>query len=198
MQLAHALTRRSSDRNLVQFPSDEELLRSIAGGAEGAMRALFARYRVRVFRFASSMTRDDSLAEDIVSDVFLDVWRGAGSFRGKSQVSTWLLAITRHKALSALQRHFRERSNEELLETLEDPSDNPEVAMQKSQSSMILADGIRQLSMTHREVIDLVYYHRKSIEEVAAILDIPKNTVKTRMFYARKRLAEMPLSLERY
>jgi len=193
MQLAHALPGHSADRvgNVVQFPSDEALLRLIAGGARGAIEILFKRHRVRVFRFALSITRDRALAEEIVSDVFLDIWRGAGSFRGKSQVSTWFLAITRHKALSSLRRHARQQSNEQLSETLEDPADNAEAAMQKRQTGMILADGLRRLSTSHREIIDLVYYHRKSIEEAAELLKVSKNTVKTRMFHARKRLAEI-------
>jgi RNA polymerase sigma-70 factor, ECF subfamily len=191
MQLAHASPGRSADRvgNVVQFPSDESLLRLIAGGAQGAMEILFKRHRVRVFRFALSMTRDRTLAEEIVSDVFLDIWGVAGSFQGRSQVSTWLLSIARHKALSSLRRHAHERAYEELAETIEDTADNPEVGMQRKQTGAILTDCLQHLPTIYREVIDLIYYHRQSIEEVANILEIPKNTVKSRMFYARKRLA---------
>jgi RNA polymerase sigma-70 factor (ECF subfamily) len=77
-----------------------------------------------------------------------------------------------------------------MAETIEDAADNPEVSMQKKDTSEILRKCLTALSPEHREIIDLVYYHEKSVEEVAEIVGIPENTVKTRMFYARKKLAE--------
>ena len=74
---------------------------------------------------------------------------------------------------------------------LEDPQDGPEVTLQNRQKAEVLLNCLRQLSLAHRQVIDLVYYHEKSIDEVAEITGIPQNTVKTRMFYARKRIAEL-------
>src|SRR5262249_11493871 len=88
-----------------QATSDEASLSAIANGDQRAMRVLYARHHVRVYRFILRLTQDRSLAEDIVSDVFIDVWRQAGSFKGKSRVFTWVLAIARHKALSALRAH---------------------------------------------------------------------------------------------
>jgi RNA polymerase sigma-70 factor (ECF subfamily) len=152
---------------------------------------LFARHHVRVFRFVLRLVRDESTAEDLISEVFLDVWRQAGRFEGRSAVSTWLLAIARFKALSALRRRPDEELDEEAAEAIEDTSDDPEVAMQKKDTSQILRKCLTALSSEHREIIDLVYYHEKSLEEVAEIVGIPVNTVKTRMFYARKRLAEL-------
>jgi RNA polymerase sigma-70 factor (ECF subfamily) len=81
--------------------------------------------------------------------------------------------------------------NEELADTIDDTTESPEAAMQRRQTRTILADCILQLPAIHREIIDLVYYHQKSIAEAAEILEVPKNTVKTRMFYARKRIAQM-------
>src|SRR6185503_3911141 len=115
----------------------------------------------------------------------------AGRFERRSQVSTWLLAITRNKALSALRRRAETALDEEVAEFIEDPSDNPEVAMQKQERSEILRSCLEQLSPAHREIIDLVYYHDRTIEEVSEIIGVPANTVKTRMFYARKRIAEL-------
>jgi RNA polymerase sigma-70 factor (ECF subfamily) len=74
---------------------------------------------------------------------------------------------------------------------IEDPQDNPEVTMQNRQKAEVLLNCLRLLSPAHREVIDLVYYHEKSIDNIAEIVGIPPNTVKTRMFYARKRIAEL-------
>lgn len=171
--------------------SDEALLRLVANGEQHALRVLYIRHNVRVFRFAMSITSNRSLAEEVVSDVFLEVWRCANSFQGRSQVSTWLLAIARNKALSPFRRHMHEQVSEEFAETIEDTADDPETAMQKKQTGAILTDCLRQLPPAHREVIDLVYYHQKSIQDVADILDVPRNTIKTRMFYARRRIAEM-------
>jgi len=129
----------------VQPPSDLSLLRSIANGDRNALGTLFSRHKERVFRFALAIAKDRSLADDVVSDVFLDVARHASSFEGRSQVSTWLLAITRNKALSSLRRNARNRSNEELTESIVDTAQDPEAALQAKQTGKILADCILQL-----------------------------------------------------
>jgi RNA polymerase sigma-70 factor, ECF subfamily len=175
----------------MQSTSDDVLIGRIATGDRLAMQVLFARHHVRVFRFVLRLVRDESVAEDLISEVFLDVWRQAGRFEGRSQVSTWLLAIARFKALSALRRRPDEELDEETAEAIEDPSDDPEVALDKKDKSAAIRKCLEKLSAEHREIIDLVYYHEKSVEEVAKIVGIPENTVKTRMFYARKRLAEL-------
>jgi len=119
------------------------------------------------------------------------VWRQAGRFEGRSAVSTWLLAIARFKALSALRRRPDEELDEETASAIEDPADDPGTALEKKDKSAVIRKRLMGLSAEHREVVDLVYYHEKSVEEVAEIVGIPENTVKTRMFYARKRLAEL-------
>ena len=178
-------------REQASHTSDVALLRSISAGDKHAMQTLFACHNVRVFRFLLRFVADRAAAEDLVSEVFLDVWRQAGRFKGRSQVTTWLLAIARYKALSTLQRRSIEELGEDVAAAIEDPHDNPEVMNQNRQTSEILLNCLTQLSPAHREVIDLVYYHEKSIDEVAEITGIPPNTVKTRMFYARKRIAEL-------
>jgi RNA polymerase sigma-70 factor, ECF subfamily len=171
--------------------SDEALVQLIASGDKKALQILFARHNVRVFRFIVRFLGDESTAEDLVSEVFFDVWRQADRFESRSQVSTWLMAIARNKALSVLRRRTTEELDEEVAEFIEDPADNPEVTMHKTQRSAILQDCLAQLSPAHREIVDLVYYHEKSIDEVAEIIGVPQNTVKTRMFYARKRIGEL-------
>jgi RNA polymerase sigma-70 factor, ECF subfamily len=171
--------------------SDEALVQLIAAGDKKALQVLFARHNVRVFRFVLRFLGDESSAEDLVSEVFFDVWRQADRFESRSQVSTWLMAIARNKALTVLRRRTTEELDEEVAEFIEDPADNPEVVMQKTQRSAVLQDCLGQLSPAHREIIDLVYYHEKTIDEVAEIIGVPQNTVKTRMFYARKRIAEL-------
>ena len=175
----------------MQATSDEALIGRIATGDKVAMQVLFARHHVRVYRFVLRLLRDQTKAEDLISEVFLDVWRQAGKFEARSAVSTWLLAIARYKALSALRRRPDEELDEETAAAIEDPGDDPETALGKKDKGEILRKCLTALSPEHREIIDLVYYHEKSVEEVAEIVGIPENTVKTRMFYARKRLAEL-------
>lgn len=175
----------------MQTTSDEVLIGRIASGDRLAMQVLFARHHVRVYRFVLRLVSDPTLAEDLISDVFLDVWRQAGRFEARAAVSTWLLAIARFKALSALRKKPDKELTEEMAEAIEDTSDTPEAALQKKDKGEILRECLKSLSAEHREIIDLVYYHEKSVEEVAGIVGIPENTVKTRMFYARKRLSEL-------
>ena len=175
----------------MQATADEVLIGRIANGDRLAMQVLFARHHVRVYRFVLRLVRNESVAEDLISDVFLDVWRQAGRFEGRSAVSTWMLAIARFKALSALRRRPDQELDEAAAEAIEDTSDNPEVALEKKDKSAVIRKCLEGLSAEHREIVDLVYYHEKSVEEVAQIVGIPENTVKTRMFYARKKLAEL-------
>ena len=102
-----------------------------------------------------------------------------------------MLAITRFKALSALRRRKDVELDDEAANAIEDGSDDPEVTAQKKDTSQALRRCLGALSPEHREIVDLVYYHEKSVEEVAEIVGIPENTVKTRLFYARKKLAEL-------
>lgn len=171
--------------------SDEMLIVRIAGGDRLAMQTLFARHRTPVYRWLLRLVGNETVAEDLLSDVFLDVWRQAGRFQGRSAVSTWLLAIARFKALSTR----RTRKDAELDETIEatvaDPADDPEVMLAKKHRDQVVREALNELSPEHKEIIDLVYYHEKSVDECAQILGVPSGTVKTRMFYARKKLAEM-------
>jgi len=171
--------------------TDETLIERIARGDQLAMLTLFARHRLRVYRFMVRMTRDEPLAEELLSDVFFDVWRQAAQFEGRAAVSTWLLAIARFKALSALRRRTDLELDDEMAAAIVDPADDPEVALQRKDGAETLRQCLIKLSPAHAEIIDLVYYHGKSVKEVAEIVGISDATVKTRMFYARKKLAQL-------
>jgi RNA polymerase sigma-70 factor, ECF subfamily len=175
----------------MQTTSDEVLIGRIADGDRLAMKVLFARHHVRVYRFVLRMVRNEATAEDLISEVFLDVWRQAEKFEGRSTVSTWMLSIARFKALSALRRRSEEELDDETATAIEDLADDPEVALAKKDKGAALRQCLARLSTEHREIIDLVYYHEKSVEEVSGIVGIPEATVKTRMFYARKKLGEL-------
>jgi RNA polymerase sigma-70 factor, ECF subfamily len=154
------------------------------------MQTLYGRHHVRVFRFLVRLVGEAS-AEDILSEVFFDVWQQAGRFEARSSVTTWLLSIARFKALSVLRKRRDVALDPEVAEAVEDDTDTPEVTVQKASKAAVLRRCLDGLSVEHREVIDLVYYHERSVEEVAEILRIPEGTVKTRMFHARKRLSEI-------
>jgi RNA polymerase sigma-70 factor, ECF subfamily len=175
----------------IQTTSDEVLIGRIASGDRLAMQVLFARHHVKIYRFVLRLVRNESMAEDLISEAFLEIWRQAGKFEGRSTVSTWMLSIARFKALSTLRRRTEQELDEEVAGAIEDQADNPEAALAKKDKSAALRQCLTKLSPDHREVIDLVYYHDKSVKEVASIVGIPEATVKTRMFYARKKLSEL-------
>jgi RNA polymerase sigma-70 factor (ECF subfamily) len=171
--------------------TDEILIQRIADGDRLAMQVLFARHRTPVYRWLLRLVSHEALAEDLLSDVFLDVWRQAGRFEARSSVSTWLMSIARFKALSARRRRAEAPLDETIESTVADQADDPEAALQKKNREELPRAALTRLSPDHRAVIDLVYYHGKSVDDVAQILDVPAATVKTRMFYARKKLATL-------
>jgi RNA polymerase sigma-70 factor, ECF subfamily len=180
----------------VQAISDEALIKRIATRDGAAMRVLFGRHQIRVFRFLLRLVGDRATAEDLVSEVFLEIWRKAEAFKGRSQVSTWLLAIARYKALSLMRRQVHDQLDARVAATIADHADDPETAVQHASRAALLRHCLMQLSSAHREVVDLVYYHERTIEDAAHVLGVPANTVKTRMFHARKRLAQLLASAE--
>ncbi len=170
---------------------DADLIRRIASHDKLAMHLLYTRHRVRLFRFALRLIQNPAVAEDVVQDTFLDVWCKADKFKGFCEVSTWLLAIVRNKALTALRHRSVEPLDEDVAASIADSADTPEMVTGREQARVLIGRCLQQMSQAHREIVDLVYYHERSIEDVATIVGIPVNTVKTRMFYARKHLAEL-------
>src|ERR1700689_3160820 len=115
----------------MQAPADELLIGRVARGDRLAMQVLFARHHVRIYRYILRLMRDEMAAEDVISEVFLDVWRQANRFEGRSAVSTWLIAIARFKALSVLRKRREGELDEETADSIEEPSDDPERAVTK-------------------------------------------------------------------
>ncbi len=171
--------------------TDGDLIARVKSGDQLALKALYARHHVKIFRFAMRILRSEPAAEDVVSEVFLDVWRNAASFEGRAEASTFLLAVARNKAYSQLRKRREGELDDDQAAEIEDHADTPEVSLQKKNKGELLRACMGKLSREQREVMDLVYYHDKSVEEVAAIVGAPEGTVKTRMFHARKKLAEL-------
>src|ERR1700730_3001056 len=110
--------------------SDENLVARLARRDQLAMCALYARHSTRVYRFILRLVRDRVVAEDILSDAFLDIWRQASKFERRASVSTWILAIARFKALSHLRRRSEEQIEQEIADTIPDPAEDPEQVLQ--------------------------------------------------------------------
>jgi RNA polymerase sigma-70 factor (ECF subfamily) len=175
----------------MQKAQDAQLIMRIAAQDQAALRGLYARHQTRVFRFLLRLVRQEAIAEELTNEVFMEAWRHAASFEGKSSAATWLLSIAHHRAVSSLRRRREQSWNEEEAAEIADAEDDPEVQLQKTDKASLLRRCLEALSPEHREVIDLVYYHEMSIGEVSSIVGIPESTVKTRMFYARKRMSEL-------
>ena len=179
--------------------ADRELLMAIAEGQPSAFETLYRKYETRLFHYVLHLVRDASAAEDILAEAMLAIWHGAKAFRGEAHVSTWMFGIARHKALDATrQRQRDDRRTTPLDDALhvEDPQDGPmELALQHATTASIL-NAMSQLSPDHREVLHLAFYQDLSYQEIAELVGIPVNTVKTRVFYAKKELKTLLLRQE--
>ncbi|TJW13928.1 MAG: sigma-70 family RNA polymerase sigma factor [Mesorhizobium sp.] len=170
--------------------TDRALVDRVAKGDRAAVRLLFMRHHARVYRFVARQTGSEMMADDIANEVFLELWRQAPGFEGRSEVSTWLLGIARFKALSVLRKRKEEWIDDEDAAQIVDGADTPEVVTMKEDKGAALRRFVDALPEEHRTVIDLAYYHQQSVTEIGEVLGIPVATVKTRMFYARKKLGE--------
>ena len=170
--------------------TDRALVDRVAKGDRAAVRLLFMRHHARVYRFVARQTGSEMMADDIANEVFLELWKQAPSFEGRSEVSTWLLGIARFKALSSLRKKKEDWIDDDAAAEIADGADTPEVVTMKEDKAAALRRMVNALPEEHRTVIDLAYYHGQSVTEIGDVLDIPVATVKTRMFYARKKLGE--------
>jgi RNA polymerase sigma-70 factor (ECF subfamily) len=171
--------------------ADAALVQAIAAGDKAALKVLYLRHRERVYRFVLRLTGLEATADEIVNEVFLEVWRHAGRFNGKSQVATWLLAIARFKAISQCRRRSEAPLDDGALAIIEDPADGPVASVEKRQRSDIVQTCLAQLTPIHRDAINLIYYQGRKIEDVAQSTGTPVSTIKTRLHYARNRMAEL-------
>ena len=173
--------------------SDTELLSRVASHDQVALRALMHRHHARIARFIRRFINDRNLVEDLVGDTFFAVWQQAAHFENRSSVATWLLAIARYKALNARER--RTLATEPLdgvaEATLVDSKPRPDAVMERDDWARFLRQCVTSLPAEQALLIELVYFRDKSIKETAHLTGLPENTVKSRMFLARKKLAAM-------
>jgi len=173
--------------------ADTILLKKIADGDRNAFTELYKSYQPRLIKFCSRMLKNDvALAADMADEALIEVWKSAGSFSGLSLPSTWIHSIARYRMIGYL------RKNKEILQdddyeqlNLEDTDLLPDEEIMISERDQKIVEDIGKLSKKHKEVIELVYFRELSINEISKMLDISENTVKTRMFYARKHLKSL-------
>jgi RNA polymerase sigma-70 factor (ECF subfamily) len=173
-------------------PADRELewMRQIAQGSREAFELLFRAWQTRLFRYLVQMVGDASLAEELASDTLVAAWKAAGSFKGQSKPSTWLFAIARNKALNELRKRAPQTVDIEAAATVAAAGEAPDASVHRDSQKRTIQQALQELSAEHREVVELAFYQGLSYEEISKIMKCPVNTVKTRMFYAKKRLQE--------
>ena len=171
--------------------SDLALIRRVAGGDRPAFERFYARYGAKLTRFVSRLTWRTDIVEESVNDTMVVVWQSADRFRGDSHVSTWVLGIAYRTTLKRLRKISR-HPEEGLTETAAPiERDHPEVELTRRERRERVRKSLDKLSPEHRAVIELTFFENRSYQEIAEIVGCPENTVKTRMFHARKRLKRL-------
>jgi RNA polymerase sigma factor (sigma-70 family) len=177
-------------------PRDADLLRRIRAGDRGAVEEVYERFRRPAFALARRILADDFLAEDVLQDVFLSLWRDPGAFdRERGSFSAWLMAAVHHKAVDAVRREESQRRRRARAETelgLAAPTATRDVEEEAASrvTSGRVREALGQLPDAQREALTLAYYGGYTQREVAALTGAPLGTVKTRMLAGMRRLRE--------
>ena len=177
--------RRRKTRNLSTEDRDTreiEFLGRIGHGDRGAFSELYKQYHPRLYGYLRRLLANPATVEEVLDDVMFVVWTDARKFRGTAAVSSWIFGIAYRKALTAIRADIRYQSR------LDRNADANAVAGESTQHGEWIRAALLQLSPDHRQVVELTYYGGFSYQEIAAIAGCPVNTVKTRMFHARRRL----------
>jgi RNA polymerase sigma-70 factor, ECF subfamily len=165
---------------------ERELLRRISAGDRDAFRDLYLRYHKRLARFLARVTRGREDAEEVINDTLWIVWQRAGEFRNASRVSTWIMGIAYRRALKLIRR-AAVHAHAMTLE-ISDQEPTATDALEATANRQMLERGLASLPLEQRLVLEFTYYLDHSCEEIAEIMECPVNTVKTRMFHARRKL----------
>jgi RNA polymerase sigma factor (sigma-70 family) len=174
--------------------SDDELLHKIAGGDRQSLVEIYERYRQPLFRFLLQLTPDTGLAEEILQDTLVAVWRSASTYAQRSLVRTWLFGVARNQAHNALRQHRFITTDLDVADALVPSTSDPLDIVIARASYEALADAINQLGFIYREVLALLLIEEMSTPEIAAVLQIPVGTVKSRLRLARAALRTQLLS----
>ena len=171
--------------------TDLDLVKACLPNNETAFSALYQRYEKRVFQYLMTVVNDTGLAEEILVEVMVALWKGLHTFQGQSKVSTWIFGIAHHKAVDAIRKlTSQQRGGTNLGEIAEsaESQENPLEHAQQTRMAALTQRALTGLSADHREIIHMAFYEELSYPEIANLLKIPVNTVKTRVFYAKQQL----------
>jgi RNA polymerase sigma-70 factor, ECF subfamily len=172
-------------------PAQEaQWIRQIGKSDRGAFEQLYRAYERRLYRYLLGIVRAPESAEELTSDVMIEVWKNASRYRGHAKPSTWLFGIAHHKAIDMLRRRQPQVTELHAVAASADPRPGPEAAAMDDVDRRELAAAVGALSIEHREVLDLTFNVGCSQVEIAQIVGCPVNTVKTRMFYAKQQLRQ--------
>jgi RNA polymerase sigma-70 factor (ECF subfamily) len=168
---------------------DRRLVTRVCRHELAAFETLYRRYHPRVSRFLHRMLRPTHLVEEVLNDTLFVVWNQADRFNGQSKVSTWIFAIAYRKALKAIAAHEEPMAPPpDDDQPMADDAEHPEARMSRAQLRAAIDVALRGLSADQRAAVELTYFHGFSYPEIAQIVECPTDTVKTRMFHARRRL----------
>lgn len=176
---------------------DRGLLERIAARDKAAFETFFRAHGSGVHRFVRDLVRDDGLAEELASDVMVEVWRNAGKYGGRSRARTWVFGIAHHKAIDTLRKRRATFVPLDDLLGVAGSAESPEEAALRADDRRRLDAAMASLSAEHRAVLELTYVEGFSQKEIAEIVDVPVATVKTRAFYAKQRLRDALATAER-
>lgn len=164
-----------------------DLLRRMADGDRTAFAAFYKELEKPVFRFIVSKMNDPHEAADIQHDVFMDIWRSAGRFEGRSTVKTWVFGIAYRKTMDHFRKHKRVDLTDEIDERVDDSPDAA-TCLASAQEAEHLRYCMDQLKPQHRSVVELAFYQDMTYGEIATVAEVPEGTIKTRVFHAKKLL----------
>ncbi len=168
---------------------ERELLERVKARDVDAFERLYRIYQPRLARFLTNLVKRPQLVEEVLDDTMMVVWQTAASFRGTSKLSTWVFAIAYRKALKARAR-WPDPIEDEQFDTRASNDPAPDSDLERSGVRTALVTAMEGLSPEQRSVVDLTYFHDLGYREIAEILNCPVDTVKTRMFHARRRLKQ--------
>lgn len=163
---------------------DIELLKRISKGDEESFRQLYELTHKEVYFFLFRLFHDKDAAEDTLIETFTEVWKSAKNFKGKARILTWIIGIAKNLAMNKLKK---DRTHES-IDDFPNISNSANPTAESFERQRLLKEAMSSLSVKHREVLDLVFYHEMTYQEVSEVLNAPLNTVKTRVFYAKEAL----------
>ncbi len=167
---------------------EQKLIKQISKGDEEAFRRLYEFTFKSVYRYIYSFVNNLETAEDLMIETYLQVWLSAKKFRGESKALTWIFGIARNLTMNEIKK--KDYRHDELTNSESQKAEQFRLTAE-NEADYFMSMALKKLPIKHREVLDLIFMHELTYEEVAKILDIPLNTVKTRIFYAKEKLREI-------